>query len=211
MVGYIVGVVLGVIIFLLQNFKPTSVGFRIMYLLTTIAFLFGFWFLKLGGWNILVLPVGEMFLAFISAAFFPYSLYSATSEYQFTSSHDYYKELELNDKIGRIKPDGFKQTYDRILDGIITSVVNSKSDFLKFKGELYSNNFYPISEHTKDEIMQHIRKAITNTGWESKDNKFIEKATRQTSNLFNAFVSLMAIHEEATREIERLKKLRDSI
>lgn len=211
MTGYIIGLVLGFIIFLLQNFKPTSVAFRVAYLLTSIVFIIGIYFASLGGWNVILIPLGEILLAFISAVIFPYDLYSATKEIQLTNSCDYYKELDSKDKIGRINPPGFKQTYDRILQGILSGIVSNEKDLQKLGNELYSKNFYPISEHTKEEVVQHIQTSISKTGFESNDDNFLKKAIPQTSNIFNAFVSIMAIHEESTREIERLKKQRDNI
>ena len=62
MTGYIIGVILGVIVFLLQNFKPTSFGFRIMFLLTSIALFVGMYFTNLGYWNIFIIPIGEIIL-----------------------------------------------------------------------------------------------------------------------------------------------------
>ena len=59
MIGYIIGLVLGILVFLFQNFKPTSYGFRVLFLLLTIAFLWGVSYAHLGYWLILVMPIGQ--------------------------------------------------------------------------------------------------------------------------------------------------------
>jgi len=71
MIGYIVGLLLGIIVFLWQNFKPTSVGFRIMFLIVSIAFMWGIYYAHLGGWNVMVIPLGILILCFLSAFCFP--------------------------------------------------------------------------------------------------------------------------------------------
>lgn len=206
MVGYIIGIVLGVIIFLLQNFKPTSIGFRIAFLILTIAFIWGISYAQLGYWNIVVIPVGVLILCFLAAFCFPYKGSSAINEYMAINGQNLYKELQNSDQIGQINVPGFKQTYDRILGGIISQIVTSKKDFDSFGKALYSKNFYPISIHTKDEIIQHIRWAIEEVANSSTDgNSIRSKAEDNIESLFNAFVSVMSIHEEATRNLEQLK------
>lgn len=206
MVGYIIGIVLGVIIFLLQNFKPTSIGFRIAFLILTIAFIWGISYAQLGYWNIVVIPVGVLILCFLAAFCFPYKGSSAINEYMAINGQNFYKELQNSDQIGQINVPGFKQTYDRILGGIISQIVTSKKDFDSFGKALYSKNFYPISIHTKDEIIQHIRWAIEEVANSSTDgNSIRSKAEDNIESLFNAFVSVMSIHEEATRNLEQLK------
>ena len=86
MVGYIIGIILGVIIFLLQNFKPTSIGFRIAFFILTIAFIWGISYAQLGYWNILVIPLGIMVLCFIAALCFPYGGNSAKNEYMYINN-----------------------------------------------------------------------------------------------------------------------------
>ena len=206
MVGYIIGIVLGVIIFLLHNFKPTSIGFRIAFLILTIAFIWGISYAQLGYWNIVVIPVGVLILCFLAAFCFPYKGSSAINEYMAINGQNFYKELQNSDQIGQINVPGFKQTYDRILGGIISQIVTSKKDFDSFGKALYSKNFYPISIHTKDEIIQHIRWAIEEVANSSTDgNSIRSKAEDNIESLFNAFVSVMSIHEEATRNLEQLK------
>ncbi len=205
MVGYIIGVVLGVIIFLLQNFKPTSIGFRIAFLILTIAFIWGISYAQLGYWNILVIPVGVFVLCFLAAFCFPYGGNSAKQEYMAINGQNYYKELQNGDQIGRIDVPGFKQTYDRILSGIIFQIATSEKDFQSLGEALYSKNFYPISIHTKDEIIQHIRWAIEKVANSSTDgNSIRSKAEDKIESIFNAYVSVMSIHEEATRNLEQL-------
>ena len=206
MVGYIIGIVLGVIFFLLQNLKPTSIGFRIAFLILSIAFIWGISYAQLGYWNILIIPLGIMVLCFLAALCFPYGGNSAKNEYMYINGQNYYKELQNGDLIGRIEVPGFKQTYDRILGGILFQIASSEDDFQSLRKALYSKNFYPISTHTKDEIVQHILWAIEEVANSSTDgNSIRSKAEDNIESLFNAFVSVMSIHEEATRNLEQLK------
>lgn len=205
MTGYIIGTVLGVIIFLLQNFKPTSLGFRIAFLFLSIAFIWGISYAQLGYWNILVIPVGIMVLCFLAALCFPYGGNSAKNEYMAINGKNYYRELQNGDLIGQIEVPGFKQTYDRILSGILFQIVSSEEDFQSLGKALNSKNFYPISTHTKDEIVQHIRWAIEVVANSSSNGSSIRsKAEDNLESIFNAYVSVMSIHEEATRNLEQL-------
>lgn len=207
MAWYIVGLVLGVIAFVLQNLKPTSSSFRVMFLILTVAFLWGISYANLGFWHILIIPIGVLVLCFISAMCFPYMGKSSISEYSAVNGRDYYAELRGDDKIGRIDAPGFRQTYDRIIVGIVREITSSEDDLMRFGKLLYSKNFYPISCHTKKEIMQHINTVIEKTASSSNDGDAIrEKARNRIEFLFNAYVSVMSIHEEATRNIEELKQ-----
>lgn len=206
MTGYIIGAVLGIVVFLFQNLKPTSTGFRIMFLLVSIAFLWGIYYAHLGGWNVLVVPIGETVLCFISAFCFPYNNKSSLMEYESINGENYYANLHNEDKIGVIQPQGFKQTYDRIMSGILFEIVNNQKDLQEFGNLLYSKNFYPISIHTKGEVMQHIKNCIERIANSSKNGITIRyKAEERIEQIFNTYVSVMAIHEEATKNIEALK------
>ena len=119
---------------------------------------------------------------------------------------NYYAELHDKDKIGRIDVPGFKQTYDRIIAGVLTQIVSTQDDFQKLGNKLYSKNFYPISIHSKAEVMKHINSAIEEVALVSKYGRSIQmKAEKNIEMLFNAYISVMSIHEEATRRIEELK------
>ena len=209
MIGYIIGVVLGVIIFLFENLKPTSIGFRVMYLLTSIGFLLGIFFAHLGYKNLFIIPLGELVLCFISAFCFPYDGKSALTEYKVTNGENYYANLHDKDKIGRIEVPGFKQTYDRIMGGIITQLVTNPDELQKMGNLIYSKNFYPISIHTKEEVLQHLNTCIDEVAKSSKYGKTIRiEANKNIAIIFNTYVSVMSIHEEATREIEEIMKKR---
>ena len=206
MAGYIIGLVLGIIIFLQQNFKPTSNWFRIVFLILTVAFLWGIYYAHAGYWNILIIPAGVLVLCFISALCFPYGIASASTEYAVINGRNYYAELHDEDKIGRINPPGFKQTYDRIIVGILTQIVCTQNDLHRFGKLLYSKNFYPISSRTKEEVMKHINSVIYDVANSSKyGDEIRQKAQKNIEALFNAYVSVMAIHEEATLSIEEIK------
>ena len=207
MIGYIIGLILGVVIFVLQNLKPTSSWFRISFLVMTIAFLWCISYAHLGYWNIFIIPIGVFVLCFISALCFPYGSSSAHTEYMTVNGRNYFAELCDNDKIGRIDAPGFKQTYDRIIGGVLTQIVCTQDDFQKLGNKLYSKNFYPISIHTKAEVMKHLNSAIEEVALASKYGKSIQmKAEKNLELLFNAYISVMSIHEEATRRIEELRK-----
>lgn len=207
MIGYIIGLILGVVIFVLQNLKPTSSWFRISFLVMTIAFLWCISYAHLGYWNIFIIPVGVSVLCFISALCFPYGSSSAHTEYMTVNGRNYFAELCDDDKIGRIDAPGFKQTYDRIIGGVLTQIVCTQDDFQKLGNKLYSKNFYPISIHTKAEVMKHLNSAIEEVALASKYGKSIQmKAEKNLELLFNAYISVMSIHEEATRRIEELRK-----
>lgn len=209
MAGYIIGLILGVLIFVLQNLKPTSSWFRVLYLILTVAFLWGISYANAGYWNILIIPLGEIVLCLIAAIVFPYSGKSASNEYLAINGRNYYEELNDNDKIGRIEAPGVKQTYDRIIVGIIGQITNNKDDLIRFGNLLYSKNFYPISKHTKKEIVLHIHSVIEEVSKSSKNSvMFMQKAMGSIEQLFNAYVSVMSIHEEATRNIEDIKKVK---
>lgn len=76
MIGYVFGTIIGILVYIYQNFKPTSGWFRICYLLFSIAFLIGMYFAGMGYWNILVIPLGELILAFVAAFIFPCAMYA---------------------------------------------------------------------------------------------------------------------------------------
>ena len=206
MTGYIIGLLLGIIVFLWQNFKPTSVGFRYMYIIVSVAFMWGIYYAHLGWWNVLIIPIGMLVLCFISAFCFPYMINSARTEYSYVNGHNYYIELKDTDYIGKIDCPGFKQTYDRIMGGIIVDTVMTQDDSERLWNLLYSKNFYPISEHTKQEIMQHITSSIETVAVASKHRDVIRKNAQKNIELFfNTFVSVMSIHEEATRNLEEIR------
>lgn len=71
MTGYIIGLILGIIVIIWQNLKPTSAGFRYMFLIVSAALMWGIYYAHLGLWNILVIPVALLMLCFISAFCFP--------------------------------------------------------------------------------------------------------------------------------------------
>ena len=202
MTGYIIGLILGIVIFILQNLKPTSVGFRIASLLTTILFLWGIYYAHAGFWNILIIPIGVSVLCFISALIFPYMETSAMDEYAMVNGRDYYSELKDEEKIGKLLVPGFKQTYDRILCGTITGIVSTNEEFRQFAKSLYATNFYPISSHTKREVLSHIQSVIEDVANSSIRGEYIRtKGLKEIKILFNAYLSVMYIHEEATNNI----------
>lgn len=206
MTGYIIGLVLGILVFLFQNLKPTSIAFRVLFLILTIAFLWGISCVKLSYWNIAIIPIGVLVLCFISAFIFPYGAYAAQNEYEAINGCNYFAELKDNDKIGRINPPMFKQSYDRIMAGILSQVVSSQSELQELGNLLYSKNFYPISAHTKTEVLQHIRQSIETAASSSRHGNSIRmKAEKNIEQIFNTYVSVMAIHEEATREMDGYK------
>ena len=174
MAGYIIGLVLGILVFLWQNMKPTSVGFRYMFFVVSVAYMWGIYYAHIGWGNVIVIPLGIMILCFFSAFCFPYMGSSAYAEYMHVNGCDYYAGIKDTDFIGEIHAPGFKQTYDRIMEGIITEVVLSKNDSLKLLNLLYSKNFYPISLHTKNEVVHHIHSAIDIVAKESKIGKPLE-------------------------------------
>lgn len=203
MPGYIIGFIIGFLLFLFQLFKPSSAGFRYLSIILFIAFSIAIYHAKLGGWNVLVFPVGSFLICVISAFIFPYAGKSAKEEYALVNPRDYYSELADDEKIGKIDVPYFKQTYDRIIIGLLTEMVTNHNDLQRLGSILYSKNFYPISEHTKHEIMQHIRFAIRETALNSNHGEYIlEKSNAYIKDIFNAYVSVMSIHEEAKRFVD---------
>lgn len=209
MIGYIIGLLLGVVVLVLQNLKPTSVGFRVMSLILSVVLIWGIYYAHLNYWNLPVIPIGIIVACFISAFCFPYRGISAYEEYMHTNGRNYYAELKDNDAIGEVECYGFKQTYDRIMGGIITDIVTTQDEFQKLGDLLYSKNFYPISTHTKHEVMQHITSAIEKVSIASKHEDSIRrKANDNIELLFNTYVSVMSIHEEATKRLEEINSAR---
>ena len=207
MAGYIIGLVLGIIVFLLQNFKPTSNGFRILFLALTIAFFVVIEKAHLGYWNLLVIPIGIMVLCFVAAFIFPYHGPSAKNEYDSLNGRNYYDEIRDGDRIGRLKVPGFKQTYDRIMEGLLWDLVSSQSDLQRLMRSLYSKNFYPISEHTKNEIIQHITSSLNSV---LPPSVITALGKDQFKRIFNTYVAVMSIHEDATRAIEEYNTNKDT-
>lgn len=201
MAGYIIGLVLGIVIFILQFFKPSSGAFRATALLSTVAFMWIMGKTHLGYWNILIIPIGVVLICFIAAVFFPYRGKSATYEYDSINGKDYYDEIGEHDKIGLVNAPGFKQTYDRIMSGLLFEVAHSKAEFQDLQRLLYSKNFYPISQHTKVEVLEHIVTAIQ-TAIPASANSLQEEYVKR---VFNTYVAIMSIHEDTTRAIEELK------
>lgn len=210
-VGYIIGLLLGIVVLITQNMKPTSVGFRVMSLIVSVAYIWSIYYTHLGYWNLLAIPLGVFMLCFFSAFCFPYKGVSARYEYMYTNGRNYYAELKEDDVIGEIHAPGFKQTYDRIMEGIITEVVITPDDLKKLLNLLYSKNFYPISIHTKQEIMQHINNAVQRVSIESRFGDTIPlKVEDNIELIFNTYVSVMSIHEDATKRIEELRAMQES-
>ena len=210
MTGYIIGLILGIIVIIWQNLKPTSAGFRYMFLIVSAALMWGIYYAHIGWWNVLVIPLGVNILCFISAFCFPYKGISARQEYMHANGRNYYAELKDDDQIGEIHAPAFKQTYDRIMEGIITEVVITPDDLKKLLNLLYSKNFYPISIHTKQEIMQHINNAVYKVARESRFGDTIPmKAKENIELIFNTYVSVMSIHEDATKRIEELRAMQE--
>lgn len=199
MAGYIIGLVLGIIVFVMQNLKPTSIGFRVSFFVLTFTFMWAISRAQLGFWNILIIPLGTTVLCFISAFMFPYGRSSAKKEYEALNGRDYYAELRGDQTIGRIDVPGFKQTYDRIMGGFVWDIVHSEHEYQTLMGLLYSKNFFPISEHTKDDVLSHIIQAISKVSPSALKEGVIK-------SIFNTYVSIMSIHEEATLERERIEK-----
>lgn len=158
-----------------------------------------------------LIVVGVFFLSFFTYGYYsPRESSAAQNEYLAVNGRNYYLELHDEDMIGRIDAPGFKQTYDRIIAGVLTQIVRTKNDFQRFGSLLYSKNFYPLSNHTKNDVMQHINSVIAEVSRTSKDgNNIREKATSNLELLFNTYVSVMSIHEEATREIEEIETERN--
>lgn len=206
MIGYIIGAILGILVFLWQYIKPVSAGFRFLLPIFTVAFIWGIYYARLGYLNIIAVPVGELILCFIVAFCFPYGANSALNEYMAINGRNYFSELKDEDLIGPIKAPGFRQSYDRIMGGILTQIVKTQDDFQKISNLLYSKNFYPISTHTKAEIIEHIHFAIDDTAKDSPNGMAIRINTEKNIELiFNTYVAVMSIHEEATRNIEKLR------
>lgn len=207
MIGYIIGLGLGVLVFFIQYLKPTSLWFRISFPILTIAFFGSISYMQAGFWNILIIPIGVLVLCFLTALCFPYCATDARREYMIINGKNYYAELQNGDKIGRINAPGLKQTYDRIIAGVLTQITSTPNDFKMFSNLLYSNNFYPLSNHTKDDVIQHIESVITIVSDLSNNDKTIQmKSEKNFDLLFNSFVSVMSIHEEATRRITNISE-----
>ena len=205
--GYVIGLILGIAVFIFQNFKPTSILFRVSFFVLSVVFFWSISFADVGFWNVFLIPFGESLLCFISAMIFPYSSSSARIEYMHVNGRDYYSELDKHERIGNLEVGAFKQTYERIIKGILLDIATTKDEFRRLKFMIYSNNFYPISLHTKSEVIAHLSNAIEYTSLTSNFGEQIKrKANKNFDLLFNAFVSLMSIHEEATKAIEKLRK-----
>ena len=211
MAGYIIGLILGILVLLWQNLKPTSVGFRVMFLIVSVGFMWSIYYAHIGWGNLIAIPLGVNILCFISAFCFPYKGIAAQKEYMYINGCNYYTELKDDDLIGEIQCPGLKQTYDRIMEGIISDVVITPDDLNKLMNLLYSKNFYPISTHTKQEVMQHINYAVQKVAIESRHgDTILMYAEDNIALIFNTYISVMSIHEEATKRIEELRAIQES-
>lgn len=209
-VSHIIGSVIGVLILLMQIAKPVSNKFRLLSIILAVISIYYTSTLDIHIWNSILTPFLVLVSCFISAIVFPYTASNSYNDYNSINGEDYYDNLSMNDKIGMVNVPGIKQTYIRILDGIITSSCNTIKEYKTFKSCIMSKNLYPISEQTKAKVISHINESIKSACLNSNNyTNLYSKLKNKEQEIFNVYVSIMRIHEDATntlKDIERREK-----
>ena len=206
MVGIFIGLFLS-IIFLIAKQSGRNIKFRVLSF--SISFLICLIFLlltDLGWWNIIVLPILTLISVFVSLYIHPLTLKEAFDSKE-VIIHDYYNELASEEQLCNIKTYGFKQGYERLLMKILYAFTSSNSDVEKIMSNLYSHIYYPISELRKETLESHVYKSLENVINESNYLRHAEiRGEAVYGHVFNIFLCILQINEEATDDIKRLKK-----
>ncbi len=205
MASIIIGLFLSIL--LIYN-KQIGRNKRFKVLSFSICFLFSLTLLlltDLGWWYIIVLPVFTFIGVFLSLIISPFTLDEAFESREVVI-HDYYNELPDEEQIGFIKTYGFKQGYERLLNKVLYAFTSSNTDAEKIMHNLYSNIYYPSSKILKVTLVNHVHESLDKV---IDGTVYLTKIRETTPNIyayvFNIFICILQINEEATDNIKRLE------
>jgi hypothetical protein len=160
-----------------------------------------------GWWYVILLPACTFIGVFLSLIISPLTLKEAFNSRAF-EINDYYNKLSEGEQIGIIKTYyGFKQGYERLLKRNLYAFTSSNNDTIKIMQNLYSNIYYPLSKTSKETLVIHVHKSLDKAIDESV---YLTLMKRDNPNIyefvFNIFICILQINEEATDNIKRIKK-----
>lgn len=206
MTTIIIGLFLSILLLIIKqsgrNVKFRVLSFSICFLICLTILLST----DLGWWNVIVLPICTLMGIFISLYFYPLTIKEAFDSRE-VIIHDYYNELAAGEQLRNIKTYGFKQGYERLLSKVLYGFTSSNSDTEKIKFNLYSNIYYPSSEVLKETLENHVHESLDNV---INQRPYLRHIRRNNPDIydyvFNIFVCILQINEEATDNIKRLEK-----
>lgn len=207
MAPIIIGLVLSIFILLVKQ-NGRNIRFKVLSFLICLFICLTLLLLTdLGWWNIILLPVCTFIGVFLSLFISPLTVKEAFDSRAF-EINDYYNKLYEREQIGTIKTYyGFKQGYERLLKKILYAFTSSNSDTQKIIQNLYSNIYYPSSKILKETLVNHVHKSLDTVIGESF---YLMQMKRDNPNIyayvFNIFICILQINEEATDNIKRLEK-----
>lgn len=163
---------------------------------------------KLGWWNIILLPLCTSMGIFISLLILPFTVKEAVEVTKREAKClDIYSKLKDDDIIGKTEVFGIKQEYERDIQKLLYAITRSKKLTTQILVNLYTKIYYPISTITKKELKNHIIESINKV---LIGNNIFENFEKESGDIykeiFNIYLSILQIHEEATDNIKRLKK-----
>lgn len=203
MMAIVIGIILSVLLLVIKQsgrvlrFKILSFSISaILCLILLITTNFGWWYTVL-------LPLITFVGVFLSLFISPLTIEESINKSEMQII-DNYSRLADSDQIGKIQTIGFKQGYERQLGKLLYSFTSSNDDSNKILKNLYSEIYYPSSTITKEKLANHIHISIDQV---VNGNKYLEQSLHKSVNIykhvFNIFVCILQINEEATDNIKR--------
>lgn len=207
MVAIIIGSVISILILLVKQ-RGRNIKFRVLSFLICFISCFTLLILtNLEWWNVIVLPACTFVGIFISLIISPLSVKEAFHSIPY-KINDYYSELPNGEQIGTINYYyGFKQGYERFLKKILYAFTSSNEDTDRIMQNLYSNIYYPSSKILKETLVSHIHKSLDKV---INESNYLTQMKINNPNIyahvFNLFICILQINEEATDNIKKLKE-----
>jgi hypothetical protein len=205
----IIGIILSILLLVIKQsgrvLKFKILSFSICAILCLIILITT----NLGWWYTIILPLITFVGIFLSLFILPFTV-EESIENSVVQITDIYSMLADNDQIGKIQNIGFKQVYERQLGKLLYAFTSSVDDSNKILKNLYSEIYYPSSKITKEKISNHIHNSLDSV---INGNKYLEQSLLKSANIykqvFNIFVCILQINEEATDNLNRINKERE--